>query len=345
MAGAYIADSTRYGTMQYRRCGRSGLMLPRFSLGLWHNFGKYAEFSNMTELCTTAFDAGITHFDLANNYGPDPGAAEENFGRILNSELRAYRDELVITTKAGYDMWPGPYGGWGSRKHLIASVEQSLRRMRCDYVDIVYHHRMDKNTPLEESMGALADLVHTGKALYVGISNYDQPTMRQAARILSELRCPCIVNQRRYSLFDRTIETDGVKAAAQADGVGIVAFSPLAQGLLSDKYLHGIPSGSRIAKDPRFLQASSLTQKRLAQISALNEVALARGQTLPQMALAWVLRDSVCSALIGASALKQILEDIHSLDHPTFTAEELARIDAIYQSNPEPVRKEARHEP
>lgn len=341
--GIYIADDARYSSMQYCRCGNSGLQLPRFSLGLWHNFGKYGDFSNMTELCRTAFDSGITHFDLANNYGPDPGFAEENFGRILNSDLKPYRDELIITTKAGYDMWPGPYGSWGSRKHLIASVEQSLLRMRCEYVDIVYHHRMDKNTPLEESMGALADLVRAGKALYVGISNYDQPAMERAVQILRELRCPCIVNQRRYSLFDRTIEQDGVKASAQANEVGIVAFSPLAQGLLSDKYLHGIPSRSRIATDSRFLQASSLTEQRLAQIAALNELAFARGQTLPQMALAWVLKDSVCSALIGASALRQILEDIHSLDHPEFSSEELEKIDAICRSNTEPIKREVRH--
>lgn len=325
----YTANNERYNYMEYRNCGNSGLKFPRFSLGLWHNFGKDSDFSNMTALCLTAFDSGITHFDLANNYGPDPGCAEENFGRILCTNLKPYRDEIIVSTKCGYDMWPGPYGSWGSRKHLIASVDQSLHRMRCDYVDIIYHHRMDKNTPLEESMTALADVVRMGKALYVGISNYDKPTMEQAVQILKELKCPCIVNQRRYSLFDRTIEQDGVKEYAEKNGVGIVAFSPLAQGLLSDKYLHGIPKHSRIAAGSRFLQESSLTEKRLSQISALNKLALARGQTLPQMALAWVLKDSICSALIGASALKQIVEDIHSLDCTVFSDFELKEIDSI----------------
>ena len=297
----YVADENRYETMKYHRCGNSGLMLPAVSLGLWHNFGSNGNYDNMLDMCFTAFDQGITHFDLANNYGPVPGAAEENFGRILKDGLGNYRDELVISTKAGYDMWKGPYGNWGSRKYLIASLDQSLQRMGLDYVDIFYHHRMDPNTPLEETMGALDSIVKSGKALYVGISNYDGPTMVRAAEILEDLKCPFVINQNRYSIFDRTIEQNGLKKTANQMGKGIIAFSPLAQGLLTDKYLHGIPSDSRIAVDGRFLHADALTKEKLAQIEALNKMAGERGQSLAQMALSWILKDEdVTSVLIGA---------------------------------------------
>lgn len=330
MGKIYVANEKRYEDMEYNRCGQSGLKLPLLSLGLWHNFGDCSSFYNMKSMCVTAFDEGITHFDLANNYGPCAGSAEENFGRILKDILHPYRDELIISTKAGYDMWEGPYGSWGSRKHLIASIDQSLKRMRCDYVDIFYHHRMDRNTPLEESMEALADIVKSGKALYIGISNYDKEYMEKAAAILQELKCPCIVNQRRYSIFDRTIEEDGVKEAACGQGIGIVAFSPLAQGLLTDKYLSGIPSESRIARDPRFLKATSLTKGRLSQIRRLNEIAAERGQTLAQMALAWILKDQkICSALIGASTPEQIKENFAVIKNHSFSEEELRKIDEI----------------
>lgn len=330
MGKIYVANEKRYEDMEYNRCGQSGLKLPLLSLGLWHNFGDCSSFYNMKSMCVTAFDEGITHFDLANNYGPCAGSAEENFGRILKDILHPYRDELIISTKAGYDMWEGPYGSWGSRKHLIASIDQSLKRMRCDYVDIFYHHRMDRNTPLEESMEALADIVKSGKALYIGISNYDKEYMEKAAAILQELKCPCIVNQRRYSIFDRTIEEDGVKEAACGQGIGIVAFSPLSQGLLTDKYLSGIPSESRIARDPRFLKATSLTKGRLSQIRRLNEIAAERGQTLAQMALAWILKDQkICSALIGASTPEQIKENFAVIKNHSFSEEELRKIDEI----------------
>ncbi|MBU3876434.1 aldo/keto reductase [Faecalicatena sp. AGMB00832] len=326
----YLANEKRYQGMIYNRCGQSGLKLPLLSLGLWHNFGACSSFDNMRNMCITAFDEGITHFDLANNYGPYFGSAEENFGRILNQELRSYRDELVISTKAGYDMWDGPYGSWGSRKHLIASLEQSLKRMNCDYVDIFYHHRMDKTTPLEETMDALAYIVKSGKALYIGISNYDKEYTKKAAELLNERKCPCIVNQRRYSIFDRTIEEDGVKEYAHQNGIGIVAFSPLAQGLLTDKYLNGIPESSRIARDPRFLKPSSLTEKKLFQIRQLNEIARKRGQTLAQMSLAWILKDDeICSALIGASAPCQIRENLEIINNHSFSEEELRKIDEI----------------
>ncbi len=330
MRKGYVADEKRYENIEYSRCGKSGLKLPPLSLGLWHNFGEFSSFHNMKEMCITAFDEGMTHFDLANNYGPSAGSAEENFGRILEDSLRPYRDELVISTKAGYDMWEGPYGSWGSRKHLTASIDQSLRRMRCEYVDIFYHHRMDRNTPLEESMGALADIVRSGKALYIGISNYDRESMEKAAAILRDLKCPCIVNQRRYSIFDRTIEEDGVKEAAAGQGMGIAAFSPLAQGLLTDKYLFGIPSESRIARDPRFLKANCLTKERISQIRKLNEIAGKRGQTLAQMALSWILRDQkICTALIGASTPQQIKENLAVTKNCDFTEEELRKIDEI----------------
>ena len=327
---SYTASNTRYATMTYHRSGNSGLKLPALSLGLWHNFGSNGNYENMKAMCFTAFDHGITHFDLANNYGPEPGSAERNFGRILREELHAYRDELVIGTKAGYTMWDGPYGDWGSRKYLLASLDQSLKRMGVDYVDIFYHHRMDPNTPLEESMMALDTAVKSGKALYAGISRYDLEHTRQAMEILKELKCPFIIHQTRYSIFDRHIETDGVKSFTAQNGCGIIAFSPLAQGLLTDKYLKGIPEDSRIKTDGRFLHADQLTPEKLAQITALNELAKNRGQTLAQMALSWVLRDGeVTSVLIGASKPEQILENLEIVGHTSFTEEELRAIDAI----------------
>ena len=327
---SYTASNTRYATMTYHRSGNSGLKLPALSLGLWHNFGSNGNYENMKAMCFTAFDHGITHFDLANNYGPEPGSAERNFGRILREELHAYRDELVISTKAGDTMWDGPYGDWGSRKYLLASLDQSLKRMGVDYVDIFYHHRMDPNTPLEESMMALDTAVKSGKALYAGISRYDLEHTRQAMEILKELKCPFIIHQTRYSIFDRHIETDGVKSFTAQNGCGIIAFSPLAQGLLTDKYLKGIPEDSRIKTDGRFLHADQLTPEKLAQITALNELAKNRGQTLAQMALSWVLRDGeVTSVLIGASKPEQILENLEIVGHTSFTEEELRAIDAI----------------
>ena len=327
---SYTASNTRYATMTYHRSGNSGLKLPALSLGLWHNFGSNGNYENMKAMCFTAFDHGITHFDLANNYGPEPGSAERNFGRILREELHAYRDELVISTKAGYTMWDGPYGDWGSRKYLLASLDQSLKRMGVDYVDIFYHHRMDPNTPLEESMMALDTAFKSGKALYAGISRYDLEHTRQAMEILKELKCPFIIHQTRYSIFDRHIETDGVKSFTAQNGCGIIAFSPLAQGLLTDKYLKGIPEDSRIKTDGRFLHADQLTPEKLAQITALNELAKNRGQTLAQMALSWVLRDGeVTSVLIGASKPEQILENLEIVGHTSFTEEELRAIDAI----------------
>ena len=326
----YTASKERYTTMEYDHCGNSGLMLPKVSLGLWHNFGDTANFENMRKLCFTAFDSGITQFDLANNYGPEPGSAEKNFGRILKEDLGVYRDELIITTKAGYEMWDGPYGNWGSRKYLLASLDQSLKRLGVDYVDIFYHHRPDPETPLEETMGALAQAVRSGKALYAGLSNYDGPTLEKAAAILDELHVPFVINQNRYSIFDRTIEHNGLKDTAAKLHKGIITFSPLAQGLLTDKYLKGIPEDSRIKTDGRFLHADQLTPEKLAQITALNELAKNRGQTLAQMALSWVLRDGeVTSVLIGASKPEQILENLEIVGHTSFTEEELRAIDAI----------------
>ena len=324
----YQAAQNRYEGLPYRRCGASGLLLPAVSLGLWHNFGDTAPYENMRALCRTAFDHGITHFDLANNYGPQPGAAEENFGKILRDDLGVYRDELIISTKAGYEMWAGPYGNWGSRKYLLASLDQSLRRMGLDYVDIFYHHRMDPNTPLEETMGALAQAVRSGKALYVGLSNYDGPTLEKATAILDELKVPFVINQNRYSIFDRTIEQNGLKETAVRLNKGIIAFSPLAQGLLTNRYLNGIPEDSRIRTDGRFLKESVITEEKLAQIRTLNKIAAARGQTLAEMALAWILRDGkVTSVLIGASKPQQILDNIAALNNTTFTADELEAID------------------
>lgn len=324
----YIADKDRYNKLEYARCGKSGLKLPRVSLGLWHNFGDNNDFKTMQKLCFTAFDNGITHFDLANNYGPPYGSAEINFGRILKQDLKKYRDELLISTKAGYDMWEGPYGNWGSRKYLIASLDQSLKRMGLEYVDIFYHHRMDKDTPLEETMGALNQIVQSGKALYVGLSNYDGETLAKASEILTQMHCPFIINQNRYSIFDRTIENNGLKEMAHKLNKGIIAFSPLAQGLLTDRYLKGILEDSRIKTDGRFLKAEILTEKKLTQIANLNEIAKQRGQTLAQMALAWILKDNiVTSVLIGASKPEQILMNLEAMNNIAFSSEELKLID------------------
>lgn len=276
----YIASKERYTIMEYNRCGDSGLMLPKVSLGLWHNFGDTANFENIRQLCFTAFDNGITQFDLANNYGPEPGSAEINFGRILKEDLGKYRDELIITTKAGYEMWDGPYGNWGSRKYLLASLDQSLKRMGLEYVDIFYHHRMDPETPLEETMGALASAVQSGKALYVGLSNYDGKTLSQATSILHEMHCPFVINQNRYSIFDRTVEKNGLKKTTGILKKGLITFSPLAQGQLTDRYLNGIPEDSRIRTDGRFLKESNLTPERVLQIRELNDMAAGRGEKL-----------------------------------------------------------------
>ena len=327
---AYIPSPGRYETMPYSHVGRSGLKFPALSLGFWHNFGSRDSFDNMRAMCRTAFDLGITQFDLANNYGPVYGAAEESLKRLMDKDFAPYRDELVITTKAGYDMWPGPYGNWGSRKYLIASLDQSLSRMGLDYVDIFYHHRMDPETPLEETMEALLQIVRSGKALYAGISNYDGPHTVKALEIAREIRLPLIVNQRRYSIFDRTIDRDGARQACRNMGMGIIAFSPLAQGLLTDRYLRGIPADSRIARDGRFLHASDLTEEKMAGIRALNDLAAERGQSLAQMALAWILQGGdVCSVLIGASSPAQIRDSAGAVRNLTFTEEELARIDEI----------------
>ena len=326
----YRADQNRYESMQYNRCGKSGLKLPAVSLGLWHNFGTTSSFETMKAMCTAAFDSGITHFDLANNYGPVNGAAEENFGRILDWGMRPYRDEMIISTKAGHEMWPGPYGDWGSKKSLVASLDQSLKRMGLEYVDIFYHHRPDPDTPLEETMLALDAIVRSGKALYVGISKYDARQTDEPMKILRELKTPFIIHQSRYSLFERTIEKNGLKRFAAENGLGIIAFCPLAQGLLTDKYLHGIPEESRMKKDGRFLKESAITEERLRQIRALNEIAAARGQSLAQMALSWVLRDGeVTSVLIGASRPEQILENVKITGRTDFSADELQALDAI----------------
>ena len=314
--------------MEYNRCGRSGLLLPKISLGLWHNFGDASDYENMRQLCFTAFDNGITQFDLANNYGPAYGSAEKNFGRILKEDLMPYRDELIITTKAGFDMWEGPYGNWGSRKYLLASLDQSLKRMGLDYVDIFYHHRMDPETPLEETMGALATAVCQGKALYVGLSNYDGETLEQAAAILKDLKCPFVINQNCYSIFDRTVEKNGLKDMTGNLKKGLITFSPLAQGQLTDRYLNGIQEDSRIRKDGRFLKESILTAERMEQIRKLNELAAQRGEKLADMALAWLLqKKEVTSVLIGASKTQQILDNIKAIHSAPFTEEELQKID------------------
>lgn len=326
----YRAADDRYEKMQYKRCGKSGLMLPLVSLGLWHNFGDNGNFDNMKDMCHTAFDHGITQFDLANNYGPEPGAAERNFGKILKEDFLPYRDEMIITTKAGYTMWDGPYGDWGSRKYLMASLDQSLKRMGLEYVDIFYHHRMDPNTPLEETMEALAQIVRSGKALYVGLSNYDGPTLERAEKILSELHAPFVINQNRYNIFDRKIEENGLKETAARLEKGIICFSPLAQGVLTDRYLDGVPADSRVRTDGRFLKEAALDQEKMEKVRKLNAVAARRGQTLAEMALAWILKDGiVTSVLIGASRPAQILDNIKAIDHLTFSEEELQEIDRI----------------
>lgn len=326
----YKADKKRYDSMQYNRCGKSGLKLPIVSLGLWHNFGDISSYDNMKQMCFTAFDNGITHFDLANNYGPEPGSAEKHFGMILKEHFAPYRDELIISTKAGFDMWEGPYGDWGSRKYLIASLDQSLKRMGLDYVDIFYHHRMDPDTPLEETMGALDQIVKSGKALYAGLSNYDGETMKKACEILNNLRCPFIINQNSYNIFNRTIENNGVKKAARESGKGIISFSPLAQGMLTDRYLNGIPTDSRVMTDGRFLHKEQLGEDRISVIRKLNDLASKRGETLAQMALKWVVKDSdVTSVLIGASKPQQILENLKVMQAADFSDEELKLIDDI----------------
>lgn len=325
----YRADANRYGGMPYRRTGRSGLLLPAISLGLWHNFGGVDVFENAVQMAYTAFDRGITHFDLANNYGPPYGSAEENFGRILKKGLGAYRDELVISTKAGYDMWPGPYGNWGSRKYLMASLDQSLRRMGLDYVDIFYSHRPDPATPIEETMGALADMVRQGKALYVGISNYTAAQTEAALQALRREGVACLIHQARYSLFDRWTEPD-LLPLLHREGVGMIAFSPLAQGLLTDKYLQGIPPESRAARPTGHLQVAQVTASAVEKARRLNELAAARGQSLAGMALAWLLKDKrLTSVLVGASSPRQLLDNLKALEHPEFSDGELEAIEAI----------------
>lgn len=326
----YQAKETRYDKMVYNRCGNSGLKLPEVSLGFWHNFGDTGVYENMRQMVFTAFENGITHFDLANNYGPEYGSAEANVGKLLKENFRPYRDELIISTKAGYDMWKGPYGDWGSRKYLLASLDQSLQRLGLDYVDIYYHHRMDPNTPLEETMGALDQAVKSGKALYAGISNYDGETMKRAAAIMRELHCPFVINQNRYSIFDRTVEKNGLKKATAELQKGLITFSPLAQGQLTDRYLHGIPEDSRIRTDGRFLKESTLDEHRLDQIRKLNELAAQRGEKLADMALAWLLQQKeVTSVLIGASKTQQILDNIKAISSAPLTEEELKLIDEI----------------
>jgi L-glyceraldehyde 3-phosphate reductase len=326
----YLAAADRYQQLPYARCGRSGLQLPRVSLGLWQNFGRSESFENAREMVLKSFDRGITHFDLANNYGPPPGSAEENFGRILHHDLAAHRDELVVSTKAGYLMWPGPYGEWGSRKYLLASLDQSLKRMKLDYVDIFYSHRFDPQTPLEETMGALATAVQSGRALYVGISSYGPKRTREAAAILRELRVPCVIHQPSYSMLNRWVE-DGLLQTLEHEGIGCIAFSPLAQGLLSNKYLSGIPASARAAQDGSF-RKSMLSERNLASVRALNAIALERGQSLAQMAIAWVLRaPAVTSALIGASRWPQIEECLGALRNLSFSQAELDNIDRLAQ--------------
>jgi L-glyceraldehyde 3-phosphate reductase len=325
----YLPATTRYQGMTYRQCGRSGLKLPAVSLGLWHNFGEVDVLHNFRATLHTAFDNGITHFDLANNYGPPPGSAEINFGRLLNADFASYRDELIISTKAGYTMWDGPYGDWGSKKYLVSSLDQSLKRMGLAYVDIFYHHRPDPGTPLEETMTALDLLVRQGKALYVGLSNYRPAEAREAIRLLRKLGTPCLIHQPKYSLFERWVEDELLNLLSE-EGVGCIPFSPLAQGLLTDKYLGGIPADSRVAKGVGFLKESNLTSERLGQIQQLNDLAQQRGQSLAQMALAWVLKDArVTSVLIGASRPAQLLDSLKSLDNIEFDTEALAAIERI----------------
>jgi L-glyceraldehyde 3-phosphate reductase len=325
----YKANENRYDHMKYLRCGKSGILLPRVALGLWHNFGSVDSFENQKKLLFTAFDEGITHFDLANNYGPVYGSAEENFGRIMNSDLRMYRDEMIISTKAGYDMWPGPYGDHGSRKYLMASLDQSLKRMRLDYVDIFYHHRPDPDTPLEETMGALSDIVKQGKALYVGLSNYHSDDIRKAAAILKENGTPLLILQPNYSMLDRWVEKDGLLDTMKEVGAGCICYSPLSQGLLTDKYIHGIPSDSRAAKN-HFLKEKVITPELIEKIKKLNVIAASRNQSLAEMALSWVLRnDRVTTVLIGASRAEQITDNVKIVDHLEFSEDELTAIDSV----------------
>jgi L-glyceraldehyde 3-phosphate reductase len=325
----YLPDAHRYDKMLYRRCGASGLRLPAISLGLWHNFGGVDAFDNMRAMLCRAFDLGITHFDLANNYGPPPGSAEENFGRALRADLGAWRDELIVSTKAGYLMWPGPYGEWGSRKYLLASLDQSLRRMGLDYVDIFYSHRPDPETPVEETMSALDSAVRAGKALYAGISNYNVEQTARAVAILRQLGTPCLIHQMKYSMFVRTAE-EGLFKRLEAEGMGAIAFSPLAQGLLTDRYLEGVPEGSRASKPGTFLKKTDVTEERLSQVRRLSEIARQRGQSLAQMALAWVLRHGVMSsALVGASRPEQIEQSVGALNNLEFATQELRQIDEI----------------
>lgn len=325
----YKSIDSRYDTMEYMRCGKSGLKLPRVALGLWHNFGSVDSFDNQKQMLFTAFDNGITHFDLANNYGPVPGSAEDNFGRIMQSDLRPYRDEMIISTKAGYDMWPGPYGNFGSRKYLMASLDQSLTRMKLDYVDIFYHHRPDPDTPLEETMNALSDIVRQGKALYVGISNYHSAEAKKAAEILRHNGTPLLINQVNYNMLNRWVESDGLLDTLDDVGAGCICFSPLAQGLLTDRYINGIPADSRASKN-RFLHSENVTEALLAKTASLRNIAVSRGQTLAQMALSWVLRGNrVTTVLIGASRPSQILDNIQIVKHTDFTTDELAAIEKI----------------
>ncbi|MDP4180758.1 MAG: L-glyceraldehyde 3-phosphate reductase [Bacillota bacterium] len=325
----YSADSSRYEKMIYRRCGKSGLKLPAVSLGLWHNFGGINNFETGRSILRKAFDLGITHFDLANNYGPPPGSAEENFGRIFKSDFTAYRDEIIISTKAGYDMWPGPYGEWGSRKYLVASADQSLKRMGLEYVDIFYSHRPDPSTPLEETMGALDYIVRSGKALYAGISNYNPEQTRKAAEILKNLGTPCLIHQPSYSMFNRWIEEE-LLDTLEDNGIGCIVFSPLAQGLLTDRYLNGIPSDSRAAGSSIFLKPDDITSEKLKKIKQLNEIASNRGQKLSQLAISWVLRKGrVTSAIVGASSVKQIEDNAKAVNNLEFTQDELDKIESI----------------
>ncbi|KHJ37979.1 L-glyceraldehyde 3-phosphate reductase [Pedobacter glucosidilyticus] len=325
----YIPQKSRYDKMLYRRCGKSGIKLSALSLGLWHNFGGVDTFENGRNIIKTAFDNGITHFDLANNYGPPPGSAEENFGYILKKDFSSYRDELIISSKAGYTMWDGPYGDWGSKKYLVASLDQSLKRMQLDYVDIFYHHRPDPETPLEETMSALDLIVRQGKALYVGLSNYKPEECAKAIQILKDLGTPCIIHQPKYSMFERWVE-DGLLDLLGKEGVGCIPFSPLAQGLLTNKYLKGIPQDSRAAKSHGFLKAEHITEERLNQIKALNDIAVSRNQSLAQMAIAWLLKDHrVTSVLVGASKPEQLEDSLKALDNISFSDDELTRIERI----------------
>jgi L-glyceraldehyde 3-phosphate reductase len=325
----YQPEINRYSSMEYRRCGKSGLKLPSLSLGLWHNFGDVDVFENFRKIVWKAFDSGITHFDLANNYGPPPGSAEKNFGLILKSDFKGYRDEMIISTKAGYEMWPGPYGEWGSRKYLLSSLDQSLKRMQLDYVDIFYSHRLDPETPLEETMGALDQAVRSGKALYAGISNYPAEITVRASQILKEMGTPCLIHQPRYSMFDRWVE-NGLLDVLGSAGIGCIAFSPLAQGLLTNRYLGGIPADSRAGKPHGYLKSSQITPEVLAKIKSLNQMAEDRGQSLARMAIAWLLKDArVTSVLIGASSLAQLEDNLMALNNTGFSPDELGKIEKI----------------